>query len=256
MLLTACSSDPVTTNSTTVPATTAVIPTTSPSTAPTEDTTIPATLPTEPAHSALYIPGIDAEDVITWFSEVCLAAEFVNSGNPNFLQKWDCTIFYMIHGNPTKDDRAILESFAQWLNAMDGFPGIYETVNPLEANLDIYFCTYPEMISLMGDWTYGLDGCVTFWYDGADRIYDATICVRTDLSQHLRNSVILEELYNGLGPIQDTSLRSDSLIYADYSTPQELTNIDKLILQLLYHPDMKCNMNFSQCENVIRELYY
>ena len=134
-------------------------------------------------------------------------------------------------------------------------PGIYETTDPLGANLSINFCTQKEMISRMGDWAYGLDGAVTFWYDN-NHIYDATICVRTDLDQHLRNSVILEELYNGLGPIQDTFLRPDSIIYSEFSEPQELTRIDELILELLYHPEMECGMNAAQCEEVIRNLYY
>ena len=33
-------------------------------------------------------------------------------------------------------------------------------------------------------------------------------------------------------------------------------DIDLLILQLLYHPDIKCGMNASACEEVIRSLYY
>ena len=107
----------------------------------------------------------------------------------------------------------------------------------------------------MGDDFYGMDGGVTFWYLD-DEIYDATICYRTDLSQQLRNSVILEEIYNGLGPIQDTDLRPDSIIYAEFSQPQKLTEMDELILRLLYHPQMKCGMTADECEAVIRRLYY
>ena len=40
------------------------------------------------------------------------------------------------------------------------------------------------------------------------------------------------------------------------STPQSLTEIDELILRLLYHPDMLCSMNKEQCEQVIRSLYH
>jgi hypothetical protein len=76
------------------------------------------------------------------------------------------------------------------------------------------------------------------------------------LDQYRRNSVILEEIYNGLGPIQDTSLRSDSIIYSEFSQPQALTNIDELILKLLYHPDIMPGMNAEQCETIIRQLYY
>ena len=236
----------------TVPATTAQIPTT----APAEETTIPTTVSADPVHSDFYIPGVVVEDVVTWFKEVCLAAEFVNSGDPSYLQKWDHTIRYLIHGDPTNEDLTKLESFAQWLNTIEGFPGIYKTEDPSEANLNIYFCTHSEMCARMGEWARDLDGAVTFWYDQNNRIYDAIICVRTDLNQHLRNAVILEELYNGLGPIQDTALRSDSLIYAEFSEPQALTEIDKLILKLLYNPKMQCGMNAEQCEEVIRTLYY
>ena len=111
------------------------------------------------------------------------------------------------------------------------------------------------MVELMGDNFYNMDGGVTFWYD-YDRIYDATICYRTDLSQTVRNSVILEEIYNGLGPAQDTSLREDSIIFSGYSEPQALTAVDELLLRLLYHPQMQCGMDTAQCEAVIRQLYY
>ena len=108
----------------------------------------------------------------------------------------------------------------------------------------------------MGSDFVGLDGAVTFWYSGANDIYDEVICVRTDLHQFLRNSVILEEMYNGLGPIQDSLLRRDSIIAQEYSEVQMLTKVDELILKLLYHPDIQCGMNAAECEAVIRQLYY
>ena len=89
-----------------------------------------------------------------------------------------------------------------------------------------------------------------------NQIYDAIICCRTDLNQVVRNSVILEEIYNGLGPVQDTVLREDSIIYSYYSEPQSLTEVDELILKLLYHPDIVCGMDATDCEAVIRQLYY
>ena len=225
---------------------------------PMEVTTAPTeapSAPTEPEHSPLYIPGLSVEDVILCFNEVCLNAEFINSGDPTRLQKWESPIRYAIHGEPTETDLDTIGGFALWLNRMECFPGIWEADSEETANLRIYFCTAAEMVDRMGDNFTGLDGCVTFWYE-EDRIYDAIICCRTEIPQYLRNSVILEEIYNGLGPIQDTDLRPDSIIYSEYSEPQELTDIDRLILKLLYHPDMKCGMDARQCEAVIRALYY
>ena len=241
---------------TTVPEATAVptevsVPPTVPATDPVEETTAP----TEPEHSDLYIPGLSVEDVILYFNEVCLDAEFVNGGDPSRLQKWDVPIFYHVYGDPTTEDLSVLAEFTEYLNSIPDFPGIAETTDPLAENLAFHFCTQEEMLILMGDSFTDMDGAVTFWYDD-DCIFDAIICFRTDLDQTLRNSVILEELYNGLGPVQDSLLRPDSIIYAEFSQPQALSPIDCLILQLLYHPDMLCGMDAQACEAVIRQLYY
>jgi len=221
---------------------------------PVTQTFAPETEP-QPLHSPLYIPGVEVEDVILWFHEVCLDAEFVNSGDPSRLQKWDEPISYMLYGDWTVEDLATLSCFAAWLNGLEGFPGMREAREPGEADLRIHICSSQEMVELLGDNFYGMDGGVVFWYQ-EDRIYDGTICLREGMDQTLRNSVILEELYNGLGPIQDTTLRPDSIICAEYAEPQALTEIDELILKLLYHPDMKCGMNREECETVIRSLYF
>ena len=230
-------------------------------TSATVQTEIPTTVPettvaTEPPHSALYLEDLPVEDVIRYFNEVCLDAEYINAGDPSLLQKWVNPISYHIEGQPTEEDLAKLETFSAWLNEIPGFPGIVPADSQLAANLAIHFCTEQELLEILGDNFYGNDGGVTFWYNGANQIYNAIICYRTDLEQITRNSVILEELYNGLGPVQDTNLRSDSVIYAGYSTPQELTRIDELILKLLYSPEMKCGMTAAECETVIRSLYY
>lgn len=252
------------TQSTTGQTTTATIPESSAATNSTASTvgttgaaTQPSTAPTVmPEHSELYMPNVSVEDVILYFNEVCLDAEFVNQGDPTKLQRWETPIRYICHGTPTDKDRNVLDTFADWLNTIEGFPGIQETQDPNLANLRIHFCGPAEYLTLMGDNFSGTDGGITFWYNGANEIYDAVIGYRTDVEQEIRNSVILEEIYNGLGPINDTELRLNSVIYAGFSTPQSLSEEDKLILKLLYHPQMRCGMDAAQCEAVIRQLYY
>ena len=228
------------------------LPTTTPPTeAPTE---APTVAETAPPHSPLYIPVLDVEDTIRYFNEVCLDAEYQISGDASVLQKWLTPIDYTINGAPTDEDLTMLTDFTAWLNTIDGFPGMAPANDPDFANLRIHFCTQQELLDLMDSSYTDLDGAMTFWYDD-NAIFDAIICIRTDLDQYVRNSVILEEIYNVLGPAQDTVLRTDSIIYSEYSEPQELTDVDKLILKLLYHPDLQCGMNADECETVIRQLY-
>lgn len=217
------------------------------------ETTVPED--TEPEHSELYIPGLAVEDVILYFQEVCLDSEFVNGGDPSRVQKWTNPIRYVLQGEPTTEDMAVLTEFAAWLNTVEGFPGIQTADSPETANLRIHFTDQEELLSILGSDYSDVDGGVTFWYEN-DEIFDAVICIRTDLDQYLRNSVILEEIYNGLGPAQDTELRPDSIIYQQYSEPQSLTETDELILKLLYTPQIQCGMDVQACETVIRTLYY
>lgn len=212
-------------------------------------------IPLPPEHSPFYIPDIPVEDVILYFNEVCLDSEFVYGGDPSFVQKWVTPIYYTLEGTYTEEDLAVLEGFAYWLNTVDGFPGIYKTDDVFNRTLRICFGNESEMINEMGPDYYGLDGAVTFWYMD-NEIYDAIIFYRSDIAQETRNSVILEELYNGLGPIQDTALREDSIIYQEFSIPQNLTPMDELIIRLLYHPDILPGMNAEACGKIIRALYF
>ncbi len=232
-----------------------------PNNMPVDTTAAPSTSVTEtaqteaPHHSPLYMEDLSVDLVLQYFNVVCLDAEFVNSGDATLLQKWSAPIYYLCSGTPTEEDLKVLENFTQWLNTLDGFPGIYPVQDPADANLQIHFCSQAEMLGILGDEFSMMDGGVTFWYE-ENVIYKGVICCRTDLDQTLRNSVILEELYNCLGPIQDTQLRSDSIIYSEFSQPQQLSAVDELLLRLLYHPTLQCGMDDDTCEVMIRQLYY
>lgn len=227
------------------------------STVPTVTETViePIAVPTEPEHSPLYLSELPVDDAITYFNEVCLNAEITNSGNPTVIQKWSVPIRYQLYGNYTQQDLTVLNAFCDFLNELDGFPGISQSDNAEEVNLRIHFCACDELVQILGDHFGDVDGGVTFWYQD-DVIYDAVICIRTDIDQNTRNSVILEEIYNGIGPIQDTDLREDSIIYSGFSTPQVLSAVDHVILKLLYHPMITCGMDRNACEAIIRQLYY
>ena len=217
----------------------------------TEETT------TLPEHSKYYIQGLDVDTLIRYFCEVVCDAEFSEgSGDSSLVQKWQGKIKYYVNGNPSSTDMMFLQDTVDYVNSIYGFPGMEETSYEWDANLQIYFVNNDELIEIMGSNFYNSDGGVTFWYDGYNRIYEAKICYRNDIDQYVRNSVIIEEIYNGLGPVQDTMLRPDSIIYSEYTTPQNMTKVDKLIMELLYHPDIKCGMNADECAEVIRNLYY
>ena len=210
----------------------------------------------EPLHSEYYIEGVSAEDVLSYFAEVCLDREYGTDGDATLVQKWMEPIRYRVHGSPTEEDLAVLKDLEIQLNTIYGFPGLREAEPDDFVELDIHFCQAQELIDRMGSDFSEMDyGAVTFWFTD-NIITDGIICCRSDIDQLTRNSVIVEEIYNLLGPAQDTVLREDSVIYQYSDDNRAMSEVDVLLLQLLYHPDIGCGMSAGQCEVVIRDLYY
>ena len=67
--------------------------------------------------------------------------------------------------------------------------------------------------------------------------------------------MLLEEVVNTLG-ISDTVLREDSITYQYSDFNICLSDVDWILLKLLYHPEMKNGMDSEACVSVIRKLYY
>lgn len=212
-----------------------------------------------PAHSVLYLEGCTQDEAVQYFNEVVLDTEyFTGDGDFTLVQKWKVPIHYRIYGEPTETDRERLNGLFATLNQINGFPGIHEAKKGYVENLSIYFLNEDDFYDRFGAFVNyePSDGAVQYWYyDKSNDIYTAQIGYRTDIDQETRNSVLLEEVVNGLG-IDDTEIRENSITYQYYNSTDELSDVDWLIIRLLYHPDIGFGMNAEECEAVVRDLYY
>ena len=208
------------------------------------------------AHSPLYVEGVSVDDAIAYFAEVCLDTEYGDKQGASVVQKWTEPIYYTIYGSPSSRDMEVLNAYIKQLNSISGFPGMFPAPYDHMSNLEMYFVDEGEMVNLLGSDFWGNWGGVTYWYNGFNEIYTEIICQRVDIPQYYRDSIIIEEIYNGLGPVQDTEVRYDSVIYQWSNENFTMSKEDILILKLLYHPDMKPGYNYNQCAALIRELYY
>lgn len=214
---------------------------------------------TASGHSEFYIEEYTVEDVIRYFNEVVLATEYsTGDGNASLVQRWDETIYYSMEGNATSSDLATLDELFKKLNEIEGFPKIVKASEKTGANLCFYFGGREAFDERFMDFLQGeyVDGANRYWYDtDMNNIYEGDIGYCTDMPDEVRKSVLLEEVINGLG-IGDSISREDSIVYQYGSEVEELSDMDWLIVKLMYHPQMRCGMNASECETVIRTLYY
>ena len=253
LALLGCATEPVVT--TTAPETT-VPETTVPETTVPQTTAAPTTLP---PHSDLYLEGLDVEEVLRYFHEVVLQSEYSDgTGDPSVIQKWLQPIRYCIFGEPTEEDLVVLNGLFDQLNQIPGFPGIRAAGEEEPLNLTISFLDQESLLEIYADVVGDSDawGACQFWYDSdTNEIYDGRVGYLTEIDQIYRNSILLEEIVNVLS-ITDTEERTDSIVYQYSNDNLCLSDVDWLILKLLYHPGIECGMDADQCEAVIRELYY
>lgn len=213
----------------------------------------------EDKHSKFYLEGYSVEDVLKYFNEVVLNTEYATgAGDATLVQRWDIAIRYRVEGDFKKEDIEILEKFFAELNKVDGFAGVSEAKETETPNLYIYFEGREAFNDRFLDFVNNeyADGVARYWYyTETNDIYEGTIGYCTDMAKESRESVLLEELVNCLG-IGDSVLREDSIVYQYGSDVKELSEMDWLIIKLLFNPRIRCGMDIEQCEEVIRELYY
>ena len=224
-------------------------------TAATTEATIPAD--TKPLHSMLYLEGYTTGQITEYFNEVVLSMEYTDgTGDATLVQKWLSPIFYSVYGDPTEEDLDVLYALFDRLNAIPGFPGIYAADDQNAENLSLNFYSAQQFRDEFSSVVNGEDayGATQFWYyTETNELYTARIGYRTDISQTERNSILLEEIINTLG-FSDSVLREDSIVYQYSNENLELSDVDWVILALLYDPAIQAGMNADNCAQIIEQL--
>lgn len=210
-------------------------------------------------HSPLYLADHKPDQIWKYYEEIVFDMEYSSgAGDCSLVQKWINPIYYHVNGYPTDEDLTVLTNLFEQLNTIDGFPGIYAADNQESANLTVSFLDADSFwdtfaLSVKGEDAYG---AATFEYNNkSNEIHTANVGYRTDLDQDTRTSVIMEEIVNMLG-VSDTVLRENSIVYQYSNDNVVLSDVDWVILKLLYSSEIACGMNAESCRPIIRELYY
>ena len=211
-------------------------------------------------HSAFYNPDYTADEVFAYFKEVVLSSEYTeNEENSNLVQKWILPIYYSIEGDCSENDKKIITDFISELNQIDGFPGMYTVENGKRPNFVMNFMSSGELMQKMGSAVNfeRSDGISQFWFLlRVNVICGAKIGYDKSMSNAVRTAVLLEEIVNAIGVSNDTESRKDSVVYSEYTETDHLSEMDWLILRILYSDEIKCGMNEDECYEAIKRIYY
>lgn len=192
---------------------------------------------------AITAAGYTAEQIINYFCDVALGAEY-GDASENVI-KWVEPFTYYIEGESTDADLAQINALIEAINRVPGFPGMSETGSAESADLTIHFVDADGIIAATGN---SYNGYVNIWWSDYC-IENGDIYYRTDITQELRNAVIVEELCQSLGLLTDTYDHPESIFYQYHTDTAWPTTLDWAVIQLLYRSEITPGMD----EEAVRE---
>ena len=202
------------------------------------------------------------ESVVEYFKEIALGYEF--SADQAVTRKWKSPMKLFVGGvkNDTYLQETLSWAIAEINNlATDGFY-IEITSDSSASNAYIYFGAVNQFLDMFpeeeGVLTTGDNGLSSVWYNWRNFIVQARIFVEVSTStKEQQRSIILEELTQSLGLGNDSPLYPLSIFYetaTDGGYVQEYSAMDKDLVRLLYHPDMKQGLDVDEVDLLLRQI--
>ena len=168
------------------------------------------------------------------------------------LTRWQKPIRIWVGGTPTGKDLNELDSFLMQLSfRVPGLPAISRVKTEEEANIRIYFVKYQNMPRYVQNFQSGSWGFFSY-YENKGVIYKADIAIARDkASQNARYHILKEELTGALGLPNDHLVYTDSILYQKYTVTRQLSEVDWLMLNMLYSPVTRPGMTWSEAEDAL-----
>lgn len=198
------------------------------------------------ACAEVFAPTGAAEALETALDLCRICAFTAEYGGVHRLCRWEEPIRICLSGTPTQADREALDAFIlQLCCRVPTMPNVTVVDDPGQANLFIWYGPMDGMADHVTGYVPGNWGAFTCWQKGY-RIVKAEIGIATGVTtQRDRNHLLLEELVGALGLTNDHSVFSDSILYQTWTTTQALSEVDWLMLNMLYHPDVSPGWDWS-----------
>jgi hypothetical protein len=196
-------------------------------------------------------------DVIEYFKEVALGFEFGNASK--ITRKWESELKIFVDGEPNSELLDELDDILLEINelAKNGFQ-IVIVEEPSISNFYIFFGTgtdyaqlYPSQSGLVGsNW-----GLFSLYWNSDNQFTTGHMyvdIVRADMNE--QKHLLREELTQSLGLARDSQKYTESIFQSSWTITNEYAEIDKDLIRLLYHPDMKIGLRENQVHDILRQI--
>ena len=175
------------------------------------------------------------------------------NGQGTLLTRWEDTIKIHVSGSPSQSDLSELDEFImECATHCPNMPNIRLVDSENQANVTIWYgpldqLQYHSEYYVEGNW-----GFFSYWYNGQYQMSRGEIVIATDVNTtDSKNHLLREELMGVFGLTNDQSVYSDSILYTEWTTTQELSDVDWLMLNMLYDPDLAAGMSAREARGIL-----
>ncbi len=185
------------------------------------------------------------QDEIDYLLEIAFGGEF--GGDPKHIKKWTGDLRVEVIGKTTEWDLNTLTKIMDEI--MEITDEITLQISDNKPNFHVHFIPHKEFIQ-HADAKIAKENWGLFFYyeDNKGRITGAKVLIASDKPDDVRAHLLREEFTQALGLAQDSWEYPESIFYQGWTTGQEFAEIDRRLLQMLYHPDIHPNMQKNKVQ--------
>jgi hypothetical protein len=199
----------------------------------------------------------DAE-LIDGFSRAVFGSEYASWGwQADIVKKFDKPVRVYI------DDRSSTRRGGEVARFVRSLPGLIEglsatvVASPAEANFRVFVIDRTDYRSVVSREVYGRTSstyapgkCLVRVVSSRTGIGRSDAAIVADEGDFLFHRCMVEEVLQGLGPVNDDATLSQS-VFNDRSRHATFTSFDRHILNMLYHPLIRPGMTIDEAKKVL-----
>ena len=176
------------------------------------------------------------------FKLCAFGAEYNSS--TSLLTRWEETVKIYVEGSPSKADMETLDDFMEECSwKCPNMPALERVYDKTKANIVLYYGPLNTLTQHIDNYTEGNWGYFTYWYSDYRRVRGQIVIATDVTNQKQRNHLLKEELVGVLGLSNDHKMYTDSILYAPWTETQQLSEVDWIMLNMLYHRTVACGMS-------------
>ena len=190
------------------------------------------------------------------FYRTVFGAEYTQwGGQADMVKKFNGPVRVYIDNRSRSDRRADVAKFVRSLPRLIHGLDVALVGSPAQANFRIHVvdrAQYRQVVrSLYGSKYMHVPGrCLVRVYSRPSGIRRSDAVIVADEGEFLFQRCLIEEVLQGLGPVNDSEALSDS-VFNDTSRHSRFTTHDRYILNMLYHPRIRPGMTARQAAAVL-----